>query len=135
MLPIEGIVTDIESIMDRSFDKAINKIQPSTCLVDIIQYDDHYALVAECPGYDENDIDIQIIEGVIELSGTRTKDDKKFVLRERITNKFVRKIVLPKDANPDSIEAGLEHGILTIKINKIEKTKPTQGRRVNITKK
>jgi HSP20 family protein len=136
LFPVDNIVQDMESLMDKSFEKAINKMN-NYCPIDI--YDDHdqYVIAAECPGYSENQLNVQVVDGcMIEISGDRKEfvestSERKYMLKERILLKtFTRKVDIPRDADADSIDANLEEGILYVMLKK--KDQQTRGKKVNI---
>jgi HSP20 family protein len=52
-----------------------------------------------------------------------------FLMREFGSGEFVRSITLPKDVKGDAIEAGYEHGVLTLQIPQAEHVQP---RRISV---
>lgn len=90
--------------------------------VDIYSEDDkHMVVEMQAPGFAEEDIDINVRNGVLEIKGetssTHEDTDKKrnYLMRESRAS-FARRVVLPEGANPDNIEAELDRGILKIKV-------------------
>jgi len=96
--------------------------------VDIKENDDHFTIVADIPGVAPEDIEVQMENGVLTIKGeretekTEEKDDFKHI--ERSFGSFYRRFSLPEGADPDSIEAKSNNGVLEITINKQEKTEP-----------
>jgi len=96
--------------------------------VDIKENDDHFTIVADIPGVAPEDIEVQMENGVLTIKGeretekTEEKDDFKRI--ERSFGSFYRRFSLPEGADPDSIEAKSNNGVLEITINKQEKTEP-----------
>jgi len=96
--------------------------------VDIKENDDHFTIVADIPGVAPEDIEVQMENGVLTIKGeretekTEEKDDYKRV--ERSFGSFYRRFSLPESANPDSVEAKSNNGVLEITIDKQEKTEP-----------
>ena len=94
--------------------------------VDIKENDDHFTIVADIPGVAPEDIEVQMENGVLTIKGeretekTEEKDDFKRI--ERSFGSFYRRFSLPESANPDSIEAKSNNGVLEITIDKQEKT-------------
>lgn len=81
--------------------------------------EDTYSLEVEMPGYDKEDVKINLNkEGYIILRG-ETK-------RKGESVKFGRSYPIPKSANPNTIKAYLEKGILTLNLQKKEKYKPKE---------
>lgn len=90
--------------------------------VDIYSEDDkHMVLEMPAPGFDVNDIDINVREGLLEVKGQITeKDEQKkggrnYIVRESNAS-FARRVVLPEGADADNISAELDKGLLKIKV-------------------
>ncbi len=83
---------------------------------------DHYRLAAELPGMEEKDIDIELSDGVLSISGEkRDQSEEKsgdYLMRERSYGSFRRRLTLPGDIDPDSVEAKYRNGVLTVRIGK-----------------
>jgi HSP20 family protein len=96
--------------------------------VDIKENDDHFMIVADIPGVDPEDIEVQMENGLLTIKGeretekTEEKDDFKRI--ERSFGSFYRRFSLPESANPETIEAKSNNGVLEITIDKQEKTEP-----------
>lgn len=83
--------------------------------------EDDKRLITEvhAPGLSEDDIDIRVHEGVLEIKGQKhereeDKDKKRnYMLRESSVN-FYRRIALPKHADADNIEASFDNGVLKV---------------------
>lgn len=71
------------------------------------------------PNFEDKDIDVHVEEGslVIRADKHEKEEDKnkKYVIRES-SSSFYRRIVLPKIANSDAIEAKMKDGILTVTV-------------------
>ncbi|NNC71494.1 MAG: Hsp20/alpha crystallin family protein [Sphingomonadaceae bacterium] len=93
--------------------------------IDMREDDKTYRLSAELPGLDEEDIEVNVADGMLTLSGEkrdeRDEKDKGFMLRERRYGSFERRVTLPSDADPDNVTAKFDHGVLTITVAKDEK--------------
>jgi len=90
--------------------------------VDIYSEDDKHMIVEmPAPGFDVNDIDINVREGVLEIRGQITdkneqrKDGRNYIVRESNAS-FARRVALPEGADADNIEAELDKGLLKIKV-------------------
>jgi HSP20 family protein len=90
---------------------------------------DNYYVTAEIPGVQDKELDVTAASGSLTIKGERTIDIQEDVShhrRERDAGKFSRVIALGDRIDPDKVEAGLKHGVLTITIGKAEEAKPTQ---------
>ncbi|MCU0946928.1 MAG: Hsp20/alpha crystallin family protein [Porphyrobacter sp.] len=83
---------------------------------------DHYEFTIELPGLEDKDINIDLADGVLKISGEkRQESDEKsadWLISERSYGKFQRRLSLPGDADPDKIEAKFRHGVLKVTIGK-----------------
>ena len=101
--------------------------------VDIVEEKDRFVLRADLPGVSANDIDVNMDDGVLSLSGERSLETNSEVdgLRrvERASGKFYRRFSLPETANAEEISAKSANGILEISIPKVPQT---QARRITV---
>ena len=101
--------------------------------VDITEQKDRFVLQADLPGVARDAIDIRMDDGVLTITGERSREsDEEFegVRRfERSTGKFLRRFTLPDTADAENITARSENGILEVSI---PKRPEVQARRINI---
>lgn len=101
--------------------------------VDIVEEKDRFVLKADLPGVSPDNIDVDMDDGVLSLSGNRTDDTNGEVdgLRrvERASGKFYRRFHLPDTANAEEISAKSANGILEISIPKVPQI---QARRITV---
>jgi HSP20 family protein len=96
--------------------------------VDIKENEDNFTIIADIPGVKPEDIEVQMDHGVLTIKGeretekTEEKDDYKRI--ERSFGSFYRRFSLPDTADPDTIEARSNDGVLEITVGKLEKTQP-----------
>jgi len=86
-----------------------------------------YILYIDIPGVNKNEINIQIEDGYMTVSGerkTETKQEKQGFYRQELTfGKFFRTIVLPEDAIAKEVTSEYADGVLTIKVPRKSRTK------------
>jgi HSP20 family protein len=90
------------------------------------------AVVAELPGVDKDDLEIQAHHDTITLRGTRRPLSERregYHRQERRSGAFSRSIQLPYRIDPGRIEAHLENGVLRLSLARPEEDKP---RRITI---
>jgi len=101
--------------------------------VDIVEEKDRFVLKADLPGVSPDNIDVNMDDGVLSLSGERTHETHSEVdgLRrvERASGKFYRRFHLPDTANAEEISAKSANGILEISIPKVPQI---QARRITV---
>jgi len=79
------------------------------------------------PGIDPQDLDLNIMQGALTISGERKESDvgqRTWHRRERGAGKFLRTIELPKTVNTEQVDAEYRNGILTVTLSKAEEAKP-----------
>ena len=111
-----------------SVDTPINFYNKSTSWVpqfEVREIDDSYQIFAELPGMNKKDINIEVIDGNLTISGEKSNSDKdKKHYSEIFYGKFNRNFNLPEDVLSDEVSAKMKDGILAIYIPKMEQIKP-----------
>ncbi|SIN70131.1 heat shock protein Hsp20 [Sulfurivirga caldicuralii] len=96
--------------------------------VDIEETPDAYVIHADVPGVPAKDIEINVENGLLEISGERKLEkevEERGVRRfERVFGKFYRSFRLPETADVENIKAKTDHGVLTIVVPKKSVAKP-----------
>jgi HSP20 family protein len=79
-------------------------------------------LKAEMPGFKKEDLEIEVQEDSVEITGrVGWKYDKKakgYVCKERACESFNRIVQLPEEVNTDAVTADLADGVLEIVLPK-----------------
>jgi len=124
-------LTALQTEFNRLFSRMAGDVaerQSWTPSIDVIETDDSIKLKAELAGMDPADINIEVQDNVLTVSGERrfeeeVKEDKYYRI-ERRYGAFSRSIALPQTVDEEKIEAKYENGILEITIPKVETAKP-----------
>ncbi|KAI3954796.1 hypothetical protein MKW98_002902 [Papaver atlanticum] len=101
---------------------------------DIKEYPDSYVFVLDMPGLKSEEIKVRVEENnVLVVTGMRQREDEKekevkYARMERRIGKFIRKFILPKNANIDAISAVCVDGVLTITVHKLPPPQPKKPR-------
>jgi HSP20 family protein len=111
---------------------------PWVPLADLSETDDAYVVKAELPGVNKDQVNIQLQDREILISGEipepETGDGNGDGTRRhhgtRRTGRFELRTYLPGDVNADAVAAQLSDGILTVTVPKSEAAKP---RKIEIT--
>lgn len=86
---------------------------------DVYTKDNVLVVEAHLPNFDQKDITIQVEDGALVVSGERHEKEedkgKKYVVRES-SSSFYRRIVLPKRADAEKINAHLDDGVLKVTV-------------------
>lgn len=82
--------------------------------------DNNYVFTLELPGFNENEIDIQVRNGQLQIIAEHKDQNGKF-----FHSCVQRTWSLPEPVNQDNVEAVLKNGVLTVKVPKksVEKVK------------
>ena len=91
--------------------------------IDVSESDDSIVVRADLPGVRPEEIDVEVSEGLLTISGKREeekeeKEGKRVVRRERRYGSFLRSMALPKGVDPAQIEAESSDGVLELTIPK-----------------
>jgi HSP20 family protein len=96
--------------------------------MDLVETDDAFVLKADLPGLAEDDVNIEVEENVLTVSGERKAEHEEkregFVRVERSYGSFRRSLTLPEGVDPEAVSASFEKGVLEVRIPKPEQRKP-----------
>jgi HSP20 family protein len=102
--------------------------------VDIEETDDAFVVEAELPGVKREDIQVELREGDLIISGELKERERVGVLRRRTrrTGQFSYCVFLPGETDAEKISASLADGVLTVTVpkgtqGKSHKVEVTQG--------
>ena len=98
--------------------------------VDVYQTDSDIIIRALVAGVRPEDLDVAITRDMVTIQGKRVEqkevEEDGYVYRELYWGSFARTIVLPAEVDVDMAEAAEKHGLLTIKLPKINKDRQTK---------
>ena len=96
--------------------------------VNVYEYDDKVGIVAEIPGLNKKQLNVDVEDGVLTISGdkhsTFEEDGAKVIRRELKQSSFKRSFELGELLDGDNIAANFKDGVLSVSIPKIEPEKP-----------
>ncbi|MGA9332880.1 MAG: Hsp20/alpha crystallin family protein [Rudaea sp.] len=96
--------------------------------VDIKEEDKRFVILADIPGVEPKDIEVNMDKGVLSIKGERKSESHEengsFTRVERLHGLFHRRFALPDSADADGITAVGKHGVLEISIPKKPETTP-----------
>ena len=129
----------LRQVMDRLLEDAV--VMPrggdgqgwSGPALNVYEDGDELIVEAQLPGLKPDDLDINVEQGVLTISGQTTAEEERkernYLIREHRTGRFSRSLRLPATYNPDACQASFEHGVLRLSFPKSESAKP---RRIQI---
>jgi len=96
--------------------------------VDIKEEQDAFVIIATLPGLEAEDLNIEILDNVVDISGKFEKEvveeEDNYLRRERAAGKFQRCLRFSTKLEAANAEAWLKNGILTLRIPKVEEERP-----------
>ena len=127
---------EIDQVFDRLFQSPLDLTRSTQFMggwspsIDLYEDKDNLLVKAELPGMKKEDIDIQLHEGLLTISGERKEEKKveeaEMYRSERFVGRFHRTFSLPTEVQADKITAAYKDGLLTVVLPKSEKAKPKQ---------
>jgi len=95
--------------------------------VDVYQTPTAIVLQTMVAGVKTEDLELTIARDMITIKGKRggnqNIDEENYFIKELYWGKFSRSMLLPQEVEPEEVEAVEKHGLLTIKIQKVDKEK------------
>ena len=97
-----------------------------TPFADIEETDDSWVIEAEVPGVNRDDVNVELRDDELVISGDVKERERRGRLRRRArrTGHFEYHVTLPGAMDEDKIEANLHDGILTVRVPKTEQARP-----------
>ncbi|MCM1578561.1 MAG: Hsp20/alpha crystallin family protein [Ruminococcus sp.] len=132
LTPFGGAYSVFDAMND--FEKSFMKdTRTLPCRTDIREEEGSYIMETELPGYNKEDISIDIDGAVLTLSAkhSETNEEKdakgKYLRRERTFGSYSRSFDI-SGVDADSINAEYKNGVLTLTLPKKQKEIPTSRR-------
>ncbi len=96
--------------------------------MDVVETDDTFVLRADLPGLSESDVNIELEDNVLTISGERKSEHEErkegYYRVERASGSFSRSLTLPEGVDPEAVRASFDRGVLEVRIPKPEERKP-----------
>lgn len=90
--------------------------------VDVLENTEGFLVRADLPGVHEADLELELENGVLTLSGNRRLGNTGYV-------RYARRFHVPRETDPDAVRAHLDRGVLNVTVPKAEAAKP---RRISV---
>ncbi|RJQ15054.1 MAG: Hsp20/alpha crystallin family protein [Nitrospiraceae bacterium] len=130
--PFERMDEFIDEFFRRPFGRTlwprpmIEEMAPSPS-VDIFEEGDDIILKTELPGMTKDDIEINLTDDTITLSGEKKKEEKierkNYYRLERSFGSFSRSFTLPAEVQSDKAKASFKSGVLEVRVPKSEEAR------------
>ena len=95
--------------------------------LNVFRKGDDFILVAEVPGINKSDLDIQVKGRTVRLSGSKSvkyPDQASVHRRERLQGRFDRSMTLPIEVDQDCVTAQYHDGVLAVSLPRADQDKP-----------
>ncbi|HZU60113.1 MAG TPA: Hsp20/alpha crystallin family protein [Solirubrobacteraceae bacterium] len=96
--------------------------------MDLVETEEDFVLRADLPGVSENDVNIELEDNVLTISGERKAEHEErkegYYRVERASGSFSRSLTLPEGVDPERVRASFDKGVLEVRIPKPEQRKP-----------
>ena len=96
--------------------------------VNVYEYEDKIGIIAEIPGLKKKQLDIDVEDGVLTISGDKhgieEQEGATVLRRELKASSFKRSFQLGELLDDSRVDANFKDGILSISIPKVEPVKP-----------
>ena len=135
LTPISG-VNGLRREIDRFFDDAFQMSGRAGWMPAVEAREEGTGFVFEydLPGVAPDHLEVITEDGMLIVRGERPQrelsEGERRLISERFGGRFERRMRLPKSADPATVNATYEHGVLTIRVAKVA---PAMPRRVEIT--
>lgn len=110
--------------------ESVENPQDGELPVDMYQTDDQIIIRALVAGVSPTELEISITRDMVTIRGTREEyqeaQDDSYFHRELFWGSFSRTLLLPEEVAIDEAEAQEKHGLLEIKLPKLDKHRSTQ---------
>ena len=118
----------------RRFFEELGVVPALAPAADVYETDGELVVELEVPGFDEKELEIEVRDHTLSVTGERAeqmeKKDKTLRLRERLEKRFERRFELPAGIDGEHVAAEYTKGVLTVHVPKASHEEP---RKVEIT--
>ena len=99
------------------------RMMEGTVLVDVEDRNGEFVVTADLPGFDREEIEVNLRDDTLELSASRETTEETesgtFVRRERRRSDVSRSVYLPEPVVAEETTAVHENGVLTVTLPKV----------------
>ena len=111
----------------------LSSMRPDSIAMDVIEHDDAFEIRASVPGVKPEDVEV-VVQGErvtvrAEVRGDEERRGDNWLMREHRYGTMQRSVTLPAPVSSDNAEARIEHGVLTLRLPKLQ---GAQARRITV---
>jgi HSP20 family protein len=129
---LDSLQGDMNRLFDRFFEGRTGNATSRRWIpaMDLVETEDHLVLRGDLPGMTEDDVNIEIKDNVLTVSGDREAEHEDkgegYHRVERSFGSFSRSLSLPHGIDPEKVDAKFDNGVLEVRIPKPAEAKPTR---------
>ncbi|AOW79387.1 hsp20-type chaperone [Halodesulfurarchaeum formicicum] len=127
--PFEEIERLLERMSNQFEDvdqiQSLESAWPGRLKVDLAEFDDAYEVTADLPGFESEDIDVELLDDQLHICAERKTETAeaeagRYIRRERSERSVDRRVSLPEPVEAETVEASFKNGVLTVCLPKAE---------------
>jgi HSP20 family protein len=92
--------------------------------VDLVEHDDEFVATVDLPGYEREDVTINVTDSTLRIEATREEavdeEEETYLHRERSHRSLQRSVRLPAEVDTTAVTAQMKNGVLTVMLPKTE---------------
>jgi HSP20 family protein len=125
---VDTLQSEVNRIFDTFFGGNETRARRWVPAMDLVETEDHLVLRADLPGLEQDDVNVEVKDGVLTISGERRAEQEQksegFHRVERAFGSFSRSLLLPDGIDAEKVAANFDKGVLEVRIPKPEERKP-----------
>lgn len=125
---VSSLHTELSRLMNGLLETPSRQVQAWVPTLDVWESEDSVTYAFDLPGVAQDDISIEVEDGVLTVSASREQsqeiDTERFHRLERRYGTFSRAVGLPQGVTEDAIKASYKDGVLQVVVPKPEQQKP-----------
>ncbi|MDR5655979.1 Hsp20/alpha crystallin family protein [Halodesulfurarchaeum sp. HSR-GB] len=127
--PFEEIERLLERMSNQFEDvdqiQSLESAWPGRLKVDLAEFEDAYEVTADLPGFESEDIDVELLDDQLHICAerkteTEEADEGRYIRQERSERSIDRRVSLPEPVEAEAVEASFKNGVLTVCLPKAE---------------
>ncbi|MCH8921544.1 MAG: Hsp20/alpha crystallin family protein [Planctomycetes bacterium] len=124
---LDLVPTEMSHLFDHFFGGPSQRPRTWHAPASLYEEGDHYTVEIDMPGVKQDDLEVTYEKGTLSITAERKAtevDDRKVWQEERGYGKVTRQVSLPDLADPESINARLRDGVLSVTVAKKPEAQP-----------
>ena len=120
---LDDLAERVNSLWESGFGGGLDRWVPSA---DVEEAEDAYTVEIELPGVARDDVDVQLVDRVLTVSGEVKEKERTGILhrRTRRVGRFSYAVTLPGEIDAENVDARLHDGVLSVRVPKSASAEP-----------